>query len=98
MRSDQSEEGLKPEKFDSDLKLTDVSFSYPSRSSVQVIPITCISLLILFLISRQVLDNFSISVSSGQTLALVGPSGCGKSTVVQLIQRFYDVTSGQVRG
>ena len=29
MRSDQSEEGLKPEKFDSDLKLTDVSFSYP---------------------------------------------------------------------
>ena len=98
MRSDQSEEGLKPEKFDSDLKLTDVSFSYPSRSNVQVIPITCVSLLILFLISRQVLDNFSISVSSGQTLALVGPSGCGKSTVVQLIQRFYDVTSGQVRG
>ena len=36
MRSDESEEGLKPEKFDSDLKLTDVSFFYPSRSSVRV--------------------------------------------------------------
>ena len=32
----------------------------------------------------------------GQTVALVGPSGCGKSTVVQLIQRFYDVGSGEV--
>ena len=33
----------------------------------------------------------------GQTVALVGPSGSGKSTVVQLLQRFYDVTGGQVR-
>ena len=32
----------------------------------------------------------------GQTVALVGPSGCGKSTTVQLIQRFYDVASGEV--
>lgn len=44
----------------------------------------------------QVLDGLNISVSPDQTLALVGPSGCGKSTVVQLIQRFYDVTEGQV--
>lgn len=43
------------------------------------------------------LDKLSVSVNPGQTLALVGASGCGKSTVVQLIQRFYDVTQGQVR-
>ena len=33
----------------------------------------------------------------GQTVALVGPSGSGKSTVVQILQRFYDITGGQVR-
>ena len=36
MRNGQSEEGLKPEKFDSDVRLTDVSFYYPSRPGVQV--------------------------------------------------------------
>ena len=36
-----------------------------------------------------VLQDLSISVKPGQTIALVGPSGCGKSTVVSLIERFY---------
>ena len=45
----------------------------------------------------QVLNQLNVSVNPGQTLALVGPSGCGKSTVVQLIQRFYDVTEGRVK-
>ena len=40
--------------------------------------------------------DVSLKVEVGQTVALVGPSGCGKSTVVQLIQRFYDVDSGEV--
>uniref|UniRef100_A0A5B6YJM2 Putative ABC transporter B family member 1 n=1 Tax=Davidia involucrata TaxID=16924 RepID=A0A5B6YJM2_DAVIN len=44
----------------------------------------------------QVLDNFSLSVPAGKTIALVGSSGSGKSTVVSLIERFYDPTSGQV--
>ena len=38
----------------------------------------------------------SFTVKRGQTLALVGPSGCGKSTTVQLLQRFYDVKTGNI--
>jgi len=43
-----------------------------------------------------VLQGLSLSVRSGQTLALVGPSGCGKSTVVSLLERFYDPLKGNV--
>ena len=51
----------------------------------------------MFIIMK-VLKGLSLSVSSGQTLALVGPSGCGKSTVTQLLQRFYDPEEGKVCG
>ncbi|XP_038567411.1 ATP-binding cassette, sub-family B (MDR/TAP), member 4 isoform X2 [Micropterus salmoides] len=43
-----------------------------------------------------VLNNFSLRVKSGQTIALVGSSGCGKSTTIQLLQRFYDPLEGAV--
>jgi len=43
-----------------------------------------------------VLNELSLSVKKGQTIALVGQSGCGKSTTIQLLERFYDVTDGQV--
>eukprot|EP00746_Dinoflagellata_sp_MGD_P160771 gnl/MRDRNA2_/MRDRNA2_87673_c0_seq1.p1 gnl/MRDRNA2_/MRDRNA2_87673_c0~~gnl/MRDRNA2_/MRDRNA2_87673_c0_seq1.p1 ORF type:complete len:1288 (-),score=286.59 gnl/MRDRNA2_/MRDRNA2_87673_c0_seq1:202-4065(-) len=42
----------------------------------------------------QVLNDFSVNVLEGQTVALVGPSGSGKSTIVQLLMRFYDVAQG----
>ena len=48
------------------------------------------------LLPQQVLKDFSLQVDVGQTVALVGHSGCGKSTVVQLLQRFYDIDSGEV--
>jgi len=43
------------------------------------------------------LKNFSLTVSPGETVAVVGPSGAGKSTLFQLAQRFYDPESGSVR-
>jgi ATP-binding cassette subfamily B protein len=42
------------------------------------------------------LEDFSLSVSPGETVALVGPSGAGKSTVFQLLLRFHDPKSGRV--
>ena len=44
----------------------------------------------------KVLKGLTVDVLPGQTLALVGQSGCGKSTCIQLIQRFYDGTSGDI--
>lgn len=43
-----------------------------------------------------ILDGLDIKVEPGMTCAFVGPSGSGKSTVVQLLQRLYDVSSGEV--
>lgn len=47
--------------------------------------------------SEPVLEDFSISVEPGETLALVGTAGSGKSTVSLLLPRFYDVHTGSVR-
>jgi len=43
-----------------------------------------------------VLDNISLHVKKGETIALVGMSGGGKSSLVSLIPRFYDVTEGSI--
>ncbi|SPF77922.1 ABC transporter transmembrane domain-containing protein [Pseudoprimorskyibacter insulae] len=43
------------------------------------------------------LSGIDLTIQPGETIALVGPSGAGKTTIVQLIQRFYDPNSGQVR-
>ncbi len=42
------------------------------------------------------LRNFTLSIRPGETVALVGPSGAGKTTVFQLLQRFFDVQSGNI--
>lgn len=43
-----------------------------------------------------ILQNFSLAIPAGKTVALVGPSGGGKSTVLSLIERFYDPLEGSV--
>ncbi|KAL9154242.1 hypothetical protein ABFS82_10G102500 [Erythranthe guttata] len=44
-----------------------------------------------------VLNNFSLKIEAGKTVALVGASGSGKSTAIALVQRFYDASGGSVR-
>lgn len=43
------------------------------------------------------IQGFSLKVTSGQRIAIVGPTGCGKTTLINLLMRFYDVDSGEIR-
>ncbi len=46
---------------------------------------------------QPILQDISIKVEPGQTIALMGPTGSGKSTITSLIPRFYEVSQGQIR-
>jgi ATP-binding cassette subfamily B protein len=42
------------------------------------------------------LDEVNLTITPGETVALVGPSGAGKTTIIQMLQRFYDPVKGRV--
>lgn len=46
---------------------------------------------------EEVLKDISFKAKPGQTVAILGPTGAGKSTLVNLICRFYDATSGEIK-
>ncbi|MET9464158.1 ABC transporter ATP-binding protein [Streptomyces sp. NPDC006544] len=45
---------------------------------------------------KPLIENLSLSVDPGQTVAIVGPTGAGKTTLVNLLMRFYEVTGGEI--
>lgn len=47
--------------------------------------------------TNDVINNISLRIEAGQTIAFVGPSGGGKSTLANLISRFFDVDSGSIK-
>jgi ATP-binding cassette subfamily B protein len=49
-----------------------------------------------YLPDKPLIDNLSLTVQPGQTVAIVGPTGAGKTTLVNLLMRFYDVTGGRI--
>ncbi len=46
---------------------------------------------------KKLIQDFNLEVKPGQRVAIVGPTGCGKTTLINLLMRFYDVDSGQIR-
>ena len=45
---------------------------------------------------KPLIEDFNLSVSPGQRVAIVGPTGCGKTTIINLLMRFYDVKEGSI--
>lgn len=45
---------------------------------------------------KKILQDVSVEVSPGQTIAIVGPTGAGKTTIINLLMRFYDVNAGTI--
>ena len=46
---------------------------------------------------KPLIRDFNLSVKPGQRVAIVGPTGCGKTTFINLLMRFYDPQSGEIR-
>ncbi|MBE6538883.1 MAG: ABC transporter ATP-binding protein [Ruminococcaceae bacterium] len=45
---------------------------------------------------QKLIEDLNLEASPGQRIAIVGPTGCGKTTVINLLMRFYDVSSGAI--
>lgn len=46
---------------------------------------------------KKLIEDLSMTVTPGMRVAIVGPTGCGKTTLINLLMRFYDTDSGEIR-
>lgn len=46
---------------------------------------------------KAIIKDLNVEVQEGQTIAIVGPTGAGKTTIINLLMRFYELNSGQIR-
>ena len=72
---------VKVDRLKGDIVFDDVSFRYKKESDDE---------------KSLILNDLSLKIKAGSTVALVGPSGGGKTTLCNLIPRFYDIDSGKI--
>lgn len=46
---------------------------------------------------KSLIENFNLKVKPGSKIAIVGPTGCGKTTLINLLMRFYNINSGELK-
>lgn len=59
--------------------------------------VECDNVSFSYRINVPLITNLNFSVKPGDTIAIVGPTGAGKTTIINLLMRFYDVDSGQIK-
>jgi ATP-binding cassette subfamily B protein len=74
-----------------------VSFRYPPATSFSIASLELSGVMHGADPDINVVNDISLSIAAGETIAFVGASGTGKTTLATLIARLYDVTSGSVR-
>lgn len=47
--------------------------------------------------NKEIIHDFSVNIKAGQKVAIVGPTGAGKTTIVNLLMRFYEINSGEIK-
>lgn len=70
-----------PERLEGNIRFEGVSFAYHSADGSD---------------EKNVIENLSLNIEKGKTIALVGPSGGGKTTLCHLIPRFYEIDAGSI--
>jgi ATP-binding cassette, subfamily B, bacterial len=78
------------------IELRDVWFRYPPAASASIRSLEAPSAELPGDPDRDVLKGISLTISPGETVAIVGSSGAGKTTLASLLPRLYDVTAGAV--
>jgi len=96
MQSRQSSKSLVSLNSNSSLRNLDVSNETSSTGVIEQIKFENVTFCYPTRQTKNIFENFSLSIHQGESLALVGPSGQGKSTIASLIERFYDPTLGSV--
>jgi len=79
------------------VKFEHVTFRYPPAATVSIASLELLGMMQGSDPDTDVLTDISLSISPGETIALVGASGTGKTTLAMLLARLYDVTTGVVR-
>jgi len=82
------------EIFDAKKDIVDGDFDINNKNKVGTVEFRNVSF--AYPNSKEILHNINLNIKQGETIAIIGATGSGKSSLVNLISRFYDVTSGEL--